>query len=199
VQHLDEEKPEGAENESIEQVAFADRILLNKCDLVERDEIDLVKARLLAINKFTDIVETQQSEIDIDKVLGIKKFDLGRVVDMDDQFLNSIGDHVHDDRISSVGIQFEGAIDMPKLNAWLSRLLATKGADIFRSKGVLNVQGSEDRFAFQGVHMLMGFTSSANGSMAPWKEDEVRTNKFVFIGRNLNREQLESNFKACVA
>lgn len=199
MQHLDEEKPEGAENESIEQVAFADRILLNKCDLVERDEIDLVKARLLAINKFTDIVETQQSEIDIDKVLGIKKFDLGRVVDMDDQFLNGIGDHVHDDRISSVGIQFEGAIDMPKLNAWLSRLLATKGADIFRSKGVLHVQGSEDRFAFQGVHMLMGFTSSANGSMAPWKEDEVRTNKFVFIGRNLNREQLESNFKACVA
>jgi len=199
VQHLDEVKPEGVENESVEQVAFADKILLNKSDLVDAEEMGLVKARLLAINKYADYVETKQSSIDIDQVLNIKKFDLERVVAMDEQFLNEIGEHQHDDRVSSVGIQFEGAIDMPKLNAWLSKLLATKGADIFRSKGVLHVQGSDDRFVFQGVHMLMGFTSSAEGNIAPWKEGEVRSNKFIFIGRNLDREMLEQNFRACVA
>lgn len=199
IQHLDEVKPEGVENESVEQVAFADRILLNKCDLVDDEEMRLVKARLLGINRYADMVETKQSSIDVDQVLSIQKFDLERVVAMDGEFLNGVGEHQHDDRVSSVGIQFEGAIDMAKLNAWLSKLLAAKGADIFRSKGVLHVQGSDDRFAFQGVHMLMGFTSSADSRMAPWKEDEMRTNKFVFIGRNLDREQLESNFRACVA
>ena len=35
----DEEKPEGAENEAVEQVAFADRILLNKIDLATEPEL----------------------------------------------------------------------------------------------------------------------------------------------------------------
>lgn len=199
VQHLDEVKPEGVENEAVEQVAFADRLLLNKIDLLENEEEkELVRARLMAINRYADIVETQQSRINIDQVLDIKKFDLARVVDMDEAFLNGEDDHEHDDRVSSVGMQFAGAIDMSKLNAWLSRLLASKGADIFRSKGVLHVQGSEARFVFQGVHMLMGFANSEDSNVAPWKADEQRINKFVFIGRNLDREQLESNFRACL-
>jgi len=199
IAHLDEEKPEGVENEAVEQVAFADKLLLNKVDLVSIDEKELVKTRLKAINRYADIVETQHSQIDLAVILNIKQFDLGRVIEMDEEFLIGDGDHKHDDRVSSVGIQFEGAIDMAKLNAWLSRLLASNGADIFRSKGVLNVQGSDARHVFQGVHMLMGFSNSEDGSIAPWKDDELRTNKFVFIGRNLDKSLLDQNFKACVA
>merc|ERR1712203_273087 len=51
-QHLDEEKPEGVENEAIEQVAFADRMLLNKTDLVTESDLDRVEARLREINAF---------------------------------------------------------------------------------------------------------------------------------------------------
>merc|ERR1712023_463371 len=49
-QHLDEEKPEGAENEAVEQVAFADRLLLNKTDLVTEEELVRVEKRLKGIN-----------------------------------------------------------------------------------------------------------------------------------------------------
>jgi G3E family GTPase len=199
IAHLDEQKPEGVENEAVEQVAFADRIILNKVDLVNDDEKSLVKARLHAINTYADVVETQQSVVDLQLLLNIKRFDLARVIDMDNEFLNGIGEHQHDERVSSVGIQVEGAVDMVKLNAWLSRLLATKGVDIFRAKGVLNISGSEARHVFQGVHMLMGFSSSEDGSIAPWKQDEVRTNRLVFIGRNLDREQFNGQFRACIA
>ena len=42
LEHLNEEKPEGVENESVEQVAFADRIILNKTDLVSETELEEV-------------------------------------------------------------------------------------------------------------------------------------------------------------
>merc|ERR1719408_1132744 len=49
---VDEEKPEGAENEAVEQVAFADRLLLNKTDLVEEADLERIEARLRTINQF---------------------------------------------------------------------------------------------------------------------------------------------------
>jgi len=196
---ISEERPEGVENEALEQMAFADRILLNKVDLVDDAEKEQVKECIRRINKYADIIETRQSAIDVKKILGIKRFDLARVLEFDDEFLNVDGEHQHDGSITSVGIQFDGALDMPRLNAWLSRLLEKQGVDIFRSKGVLNIEGTEARYVFQGVHMLMGFSSSADSDVRPWRPEEPRTNKLVFIGRNLDREQLESNFKACVA
>merc|ERR1712241_646063 len=51
LQHLDEEKPEGVENEAVEQIAFADRILLNKCDLVDEAQLAEVERRIRMINE----------------------------------------------------------------------------------------------------------------------------------------------------
>jgi len=102
-------------------------------------------------------------------------------------------DHEHDDEISSVGIHVEGELDAERLNAWLSELLRDKGQDIFRSKGVLAVQGMDERYVFQGVHML--FTGQTD---RPWGED-VRTNKLIFIGRDLDRDELNAGFAACLA
>merc|ERR1712060_930912 len=136
----------------------------------------------------------------IDLILGIKKFDLTRVMEMDADFLKIDSEHQHDATVTSVGIEFDGALEMERLNAWLSRLLENKGVDIFRSKGVLNIAGSEARHVFQGVHMLMGISSSAtDSSIRPWKADEPRTNKIVFIGRRLNRAELEASFRSCAA
>merc|ERR1719277_834008 len=115
---------------------------------------------------------------------------------MDSEFMNIDGEHKHDDSVTSIGMEFDEALDIGKVNAWLSRLLENKGIDIFRSKGVLNIAGSEARHVFQGVHMLMGISSSAtDSSIRPWKADEPRTNKIVFIGRRLNRAELEASFR----
>jgi G3E family GTPase len=103
-------------------------------------------------------------------------------------------DHEHDEEVSSVGITIAGDLDSKKLNAWLGNLLQTKGTDIFRMKGVLSIQGDKNRFVFQGVHMLFDGKPDR-----PWKQGETRANKLIFIGRNLNREELIEGFKSCLA
>jgi G3E family GTPase len=59
-------------------------------------------------------------------------------------------------------------------------------------KGVLSIQGNPNRFVFQGVHMLL--------DAKPDREwgDEPRHNKLIFIGRNLDREQLNKDFRSCL-
>lgn len=102
-------------------------------------------------------------------------------------------DHEHDDEVSSVGINLPGDLDEKKLNAWLGNLLQTKGTDIFRMKGVLSIKGNQNRFVFQGVHMLFdGRPDRAWGA-------EPRHNSLIFIGRNLNRAELNEGFKQCLA
>ena len=114
-QHLDEEKPEGVENEAHEQVAFADVLVLNKTDLVSKDEIEQIKKKLKGINVHAPIIETQHSRVPIDKVINIKAFDLDKTLQMDDGFLDVDSEHLHDSSISSFGIHIEGEfiIDKP--------------------------------------------------------------------------------------
>ena len=103
-------------------------------------------------------------------------------------------DHEHDEEVSSVGLSIKGDVDAKKLNKWLGNLLQEKGVDIFRMKGVLSLRGEPNRFVFQGVHMLFDGKSDR-----PWKDGEVRSNKMIFIGRNLDREALNRDFSSCLA
>merc|ERR1712070_100551 len=98
-QHLDEEKPEGAENEAVEQVAFADRVLLNKVDLVTEEDLVRVESRLKGINSFAPIVRSQQSQVSVDQVLNIRGFDVDKILEMDPEFLTSDGEHMHDNTV----------------------------------------------------------------------------------------------------
>jgi G3E family GTPase len=93
-----------------------------------------------------------------------------------------------------VGIVLDGAIQAKKLNAWLGKLLKEKGEDIFRMKGILHLKGDEQRFVFQGVHMMFDGQPDRR-----WHPGEERTNKLVFIGKNLNRQELTDGLKACLA
>ncbi|GLC45608.1 hypothetical protein PLESTB_001785100 [Pleodorina starrii] len=200
IQHLDDEKPEGVENEAVEQLAFADRVLLNKTDLVTPEEKQEVIKRIKAINRTADVIETVQSNVPLERILDIKAFSLERILEDEPTFLESDGaDHQHDSSVTSVGIELEGDMDMRKLDNWLTIILKEKGTDIFRSKGILSFKGTTDKFVFQGVHMLMGFASSGEGVGRPWQEGEKRVNRIVFIGRNLNREELNASFRACLA
>ncbi len=102
--------------------------------------------------------------------------------------------HTHDEEVSSVGIHVEGALDGQKLDSWVSTLLREHGADIFRMKGILNVAGSENRVVFQGVHMLFDGKEDR-----PWRNGESRANDLVFIGRKLDRAELNRSFRQCLA
>ncbi|MGY6500294.1 MAG: CobW family GTP-binding protein [Acidimicrobiales bacterium] len=192
LQHLDEVKPDGVENEAIEQVAFADRLVINKTDLVDAEHLRIVEDRLRSINGVASIVHSQWGKVDLPAILDVGAFDLNRVLDVDPTFLVE-SDHQHDQSVTSVGIDLPGEIDVDKLNDWLGHLLSTKGVDIFRMKGILAVAGDDERFVFQGVHMLFDGKPDR-----PWRHDERRSNRMVFIGRNLDRDELEQSFAACL-
>ncbi|EDQ88627.1 uncharacterized protein MONBRDRAFT_9023 [Monosiga brevicollis MX1] len=198
--HLEEIKPEGVENEAIEQVAFADVLVLNKTDLVSAAEIKELRKRLAGINATARMLESEQSRIPLDAVLNIRAFDLEKTLQMDAEFLDTDADHLHDKSVSSVGIVIEGECIPNRLNDWLSEILRTKGADIFRSKGILAMMGTDEKFVFQGVHMLlnMGGSGQLGLNLTPWQPGEKRVNKLCFIGRNLDRAELTAGFQACV-
>merc|ERR1719401_1411054 len=239
VQHLDEEKPEGAENESVEQLAFADRIILNKCDLigksaetkVDKDgacqevaeastaggaeaegEMDAAKQealqkledRIKSINPHAPIIRAQYSQVDPKELLMLSAFELERVLEMDPEFLNTDGEHVHDDTVSSVAWSFPGLeLNMNRLDDWIGSLMRDLGTELYRYKGVLAVKGCDEKYVFQGVHMLFsgGLMPSRDGS-SKWKPDEERECRFVFIGKNIKQkhgDRLRDQFLKCAA
>lgn len=180
-------------SEAQEQIAFADVIVLNKTDLVTPEQLDELERRIGEMNAIARVHRTQNCEISMDSVLGIQAFDLQRALSVDPEFLNEEA-HEHDESIYSFAIVEPQAVDLKKLDAWMSQLLQTQGPDIFRSKGILNVAGDERRFVFQGVHMI--FDGRAD---RPWKSQEVRKNELVFIGRNLDEGKIRDEFRACLA
>jgi G3E family GTPase len=103
------------------------------------------------------------------------------------------GSHHHDTGIASIGIADARALNPDKVNDWLSYLLQSRGQDILRMKGVLNFKGEPRRYVFHGVHMIF------DGQLErPWG-DSARENRLVFIGRQLDRGELEAGFESCVA
>ena len=101
-------------------------------------------------------------------------------------------DHEHDEDVTSVGINTPGDLDSEKFEAWIQDLQAKQGPDIFRMKGVLSFSDSNDRYVFQGIHMLFDGREDR-----PWREGE-RSNSLIFIGRNLDRDALNKGFNACL-
>jgi len=178
--------------EAQEQIAFADVVLLNKTDLVTPEELDELERRIRGMNALAKIYRTRNAELSMDALLGIGAFDLNRALEIDPEFLNETA-HEHDETVGSVAIVESGELDGNKLNEWLGKLLQTQGPDIFRMKGILTIAGEDQRFVFQGVHML--FDGRAD---RPWKAGEPRKNELVFIGRNLDEAQLREDFRACL-
>jgi len=192
-QHLDEQKPEGAENEAVEQVAFADRMLLNKVDLVTDEDLARVESRLRSINAFAPIQRAVQSRVSVSSVLDIRGFDLKRTLEMDPEFLNEDNEHEHDDSVTSLSIVQPGDVDFEAIQDWVHTLLQTKGTSIYRMKGVLSVAGRQEKLVYQAVHMIMKFTDDKS-----WGEGESRISKLVFIGKHIDHAELEAGFAACV-
>ncbi len=217
MQRLDDSK------EAREQVAFADQIILNKTDLVDEAELETVEARLRALNPLAPIRRAERANVPLDAVLGLNGFDLDRIIELRPQFDNpehGAPGHVHDehcghdhhdhdhghehhhgprghahqDDIRGVSLSLDRPIDGGAFTRWLDKLLAEQGPDILRAKGIINVKGEDCRLVFQAVHMLL-----EGDLQRPWRPDERRWSRAVFIGRNLDEAALKAGFEACAA
>jgi G3E family GTPase len=195
--HLDDKKPDGSVNEALQQVAFADKILLNKIDLVTPVEKDALKARLQTINKFATVIETERSRAPLGKILGLNSFQMESILDYDpDFFEGQEGESKHNlELVQSVGIEFKGELHAQWFNMFMMDLLRERAADLYRTKGLLTFHGQGDtKFVFQGVHEQINFGPAKD----PWKAGEERINKFVFIGRGLDRAELTKSLMECM-
>jgi G3E family GTPase len=180
-------------DEAKEQIAFADVILLNKIDLISPAILDDLERRVRGMASFAKIYRTQNSDIPMDSILGINAFDLKQALHIDPSLLNEDA-HEHDESVRSISIVETGSVDGDKFNRWIYQLLQEKGVDIFRMKGILDIDSEDRRFVFQGVHMLLeGRPGRA------WINDELRRNELVFIGRNLSEAALKEGFRSCLA
>ena len=180
-------------SEAEQQVAFADVILLNKTDLVSAEELAKVEDRIRGINRYARIFHTQKSQIELEAILDKGAFDLGRILEFEPDFLHSGHDHNHEEEVASLSLTADRPVDPDRFQKWMGALLQIKGADIFRSKGILAIDGAPRRYVYQGVHMMM---DSAWGT--PWKDGEKRSSKLVFIGRNLDGDNLQRGFEECL-
>jgi G3E family GTPase len=173
--------------EAREQIAFADLILLNKLDLISPEDLQELEYKIKNLNRAARIYQTRNSDVEIAKVLDLRSLEIeAKAQDHDD-------DHKHTEDISTVSIVTPGDLDGVKLSQWFRQLLAEFGQSIMRMKGILNLRNDPDQFVFQGVHLLFeGRPGRA------WAEGEERTNRLVFIGRNLDGEKITNGFQACL-
>ena len=85
-------------------------------------------------------------------------------------------------------------LDPDKFFPWVQDLVQKDGPSILRCKGILSFKGDDERFVFQGVHMILD-----GDHQRPWKEGETRESRIVFIGRKLPEEKIRQGFESCLA
>src|SRR6201985_1533679 len=207
--------------EAKNQIAFADVILLNKTDLVAPDELSEVEARIRGINPYAKLHRTERCKVALSDVLERGAFDLDRILEIEPDFLEADEHdhdhdhhhhhghdhhhhdhdhghghglkHYHDEEMQSLSLRTDKPLDPHIFSPWLQNLMATEGQQILRSKGILAFQDDEDRYVFQGVHMML-----EGDHQRKWKDGEARESRVVFIGRELPEQMIRAGFESCI-
>ena len=135
AQHLEDLQLDGVDNQAVDQIVCADRIVINKVDLVTSSyaEIDLTK--ILGIGAFESTQKLMEIGAEHDHHADDHDHDL---------------DHAHDPSVSSVGIAVDGAVNLGAFHRWISELRSAQADNLYRMKGVLAVQDQDQRYVLQG-------------------------------------------------
>jgi len=195
--------------EAKQQLLCADLIILNKTDLVDADRLLAVRSMITEYNQEAAVYETSRSDMPLDQLFNISLLHPDRLGDIevsfdenpehathsDHEHAHTHGhyEHEHDHEVSSFSLEIEGAMDLERLDAWLNMLQMLHGGLLYRMKGILNLPGEDRTFIFQAVFSVL------QGSFGrEWRAGEHKRNRFVFIGKNLNKELLNEGFRACL-
>lgn len=200
--------------EAKNQIAFADVIVLNKTDLVTKAELAEVEARIRAINPYAKLHRTERCSVALSDVLDRGAFDLDRILDIEPDFLEADDHdhdhdhhghdhhhhdhghglkHYHDEDMQSLSLKTDKPLDPNVFMPWLQNLVQVEGGKILRSKGILAFHDDDDRYVFQGVHMML-----EGNHQRKWKDGEPRESRLVFIGRELPEELIRTGFESCI-
>lgn len=198
LQQLSEEKADGLVNEAARQIALADLTIINKTDLVKAEELSQVKDTVRSINGLVKIVETQRSRVDLSQVLDLHSFDTHNATNLSEKLQLMRSPHPHLDKsILTVTFEVPGDLSEDALNLFVQDLLWEKlfhnkeghPMTVIRLKGIVALAGKDHQVMLQGVHELY----ELNETPERW-EQNIRINRLVLIGRNLDKNVLQENF-----
>ena len=207
--------------EARRQVGFADQLFISKTDLVAAEETEALIHRLKHMNPRAPIQAVNFGEVPLKNVLDLRGFNLNATLDIDPDFLkdethdhehhdhdHAQGEacdhpshakegqghhHHHDDDVKSFAFKSDRPFDPAKLEDFLGAIVNIYGPRMLRYKGVLNMQGTDRKVIFQGVHQLMG------SDLGPaWAEGETRNSKMVFIGIELPSDIFLQGLQQCL-
>jgi len=217
ARHLEKELDDAPE--PAVQLAFADVILLNKTDLVSPDELERLEARIRKMNALATLHRTQNSQIDPGKIFNLKAREVTGNFAMPESATHAHGHehgehdhdhedhdrdhghehdsghhHHHDESVSSFYLSDDRPLDLKKVEAWLTEIIRDLGANIYRSKGILQIKGQAKRVVFQGVQTM--FDAKPDRL---WNVGERRLSQLVFIGKDLDEAKIRRGFAGCIA
>ncbi len=187
--HILDQLADGAD--AADQIAFSDHLVLNKVDDAAAP-IGELEARLRQLNPFAPITRANRADVPANAVLNRHGFDLDRVeAQLPDDSGAHHHDHIDSSGITSVSLSCDAPLDAAALEDWLRELLARRGADMLRTKGILSIVDEDRKLVVQAVNMML------EGDYVGVWGDGARVSRLVFIGRKLNRDELNAGLRSC--
>ena len=193
------------------QLALADLVLINKTDCVHPEYLARLTDLINTVNPMARQEKTIYCTVDNIEVLDTNSFS-GEVIgkstlsfcgiDVPSKDLSAQRSFIHNPRpgltthkhdISSVGFTFNGSFDVNKFGLWMQNYLYFNRERVFRVKGVMSFDQTEDQFVFHAVRSSFMFEVGK-----PWGDNE-RFSKLVFIGKNISGKELEANLLQLLA
>ncbi|KAJ0094507.1 hypothetical protein Patl1_16703 [Pistacia atlantica] len=171
--------------EAIHQIAFADVIILNKIDLVSQeaseDALDKLEKEIHEINSLAHIIRSARCQVDLSKILNCRAYDATHITHLQallEEHQSVPSSDLHDSDVRTLCICEPGAVDLDKVRLWLEEILWDKkyGMDVYRCKGVLNLQNSDQLHTLQAVREIYEIVPARK-----WRTEENQMNKIVFI------------------
>ena len=193
--HIGDPALDGRDNQAVDQIVAADRVVINKVDLVGEADIDRLEADVRRLNQTAEILRSTYARIDLDRILNVGGFapsyvrERAELLDLDGDHRH---EHAHDPSVSSESFVFERPFDHARIAAFFKDFHGRHGLDVFRAKGILAIAGDSRFHVLQAVHALVDFRPDH-----PWAKEKPFS-KLVFIGRGLDRGEIERGLAACL-
>lgn len=178
-----------------EQVAFADSIIINKTDLSNFDNLEKLTALLKTINPTAKYTHASYAQTDATAIMDLGGFDTSKVSSAIGGCFalhSHVGGKSHQHKITTLAITTTDTYAFLSFKDWLEEYVAINKDNIYRSKGVLSFVNVDRKIVFQGVHDTIYVDLGE-----PWG-DTPRTNSLIFIGENLNEQEIREGLNRCI-
>ena len=201
VDSVNGEKTLDLHEESLKQLALAEKIILSKTDIVDKDEIKSLVDRIKEINPVSQIIFSKFGNTPLKKIFGLGAYDpYKKSADVKnwlaaEKYKDKKHHHHHDinrhnENIRAFSMMSENPVNMIAFSFFRDMITAALGANLLRMKGIVNIAGEERPAVIHGVQHIFHPVQW----LEKWPDNDRRT-KLVFITQNIKKKQIEDFFR----